>query len=94
MKFQAYSHAREKLLCSRITIAEATADHFWGTGLTMEQTSQCLPEFWPGQNQMGKVLIDLRLRFQQDIDRDSADTIKCKVESPLMSESSKKSGYG
>ena len=94
MKFQACSHVREKLLLSRITITEVTADCFWGIGLTMEQNSQCLPEFGPGQNQMGKVLINLRLKFQQDIDRDSADTTKCKAESPLMSESSKKSGYG
>ena len=94
MKFNACSHAREKLLTSKITIAEVTANKFWGTGLTMEQTTQCLLEYWPGQNQMGKILVDLRQKFQQELERDSADTAKHKAESPLMSESSKKSGYG
>ena len=59
----------------------------------MEQTIQCLLEYWPSQNQMGKILVDLRQKFQQELERDSADTAKCKAESPLMSESSKKSGY-
>ncbi len=94
LKFRTCSHARDRLLASKITIAEAMADHFWGTGLTMEQTVQCLPEFWLSHNHMGRILMDLRQRFQQELKRDSVDTAKCKAESPLMSESSKKSGYG
>ncbi len=93
LKFKSCSHTREGLLSSKITIAEATADHFWGTGLTLEQTVQCLPEFWPGENHMGCVLTDLWLKFQHENERNYVDTVKQKADSPLLPKNSKKSGY-
>ncbi len=66
----------ERLLSSKISIVEATADHFWGMGLTLEQMVQCVPKFWPGQNKMGQILADLCLCFQQDDERNSVDSAK------------------
>ncbi len=52
-KYKACDHAHTALLESKSEIAEATADKLWGTGLDMERTLECLPDYWPGQNLMG-----------------------------------------
>ena len=49
-------HARDALLNSKSELAEATLDHKWGTGLNIDHTVECLPDFWPGQNLMGQIL--------------------------------------
>ena len=59
LKFTSCPHACESLLETRITLAEATRDPFWGTGLTVQQTHECLPDFWPGKNMMGEVLMEI-----------------------------------
>ncbi len=59
LKFTSYPHVREKLLSSKLTIVEATGDPFWGSGLNIQQTLDCLLDYWPGQNNLGKILIDL-----------------------------------
>ncbi len=41
-------------------LAEATRDTFWGTGLDMKITTVTKPEYWPGANQLGVMLMDLR----------------------------------
>ncbi len=56
MKFQQCMHAWQYLLQSKLTLVEATGDHYWGSGLNLEQTRVCLLEFWPGKNMMGVTL--------------------------------------
>ncbi len=53
LKYAAYSHVHDALLNTRVTIAEATGDPYWGTGLNVQQILQCLPEYWPGANHIG-----------------------------------------
>ena len=89
-KYHACAHARLILVNSRLTIAEATSDKFWGTGMTLEQTNQCLPEFWPGQNNMGKILMEVCTLFQNE----EGESGKQKAQSPLVHEVSKKSEHG
>ena len=64
LKFTSCTHACEYLLQSRITLAEATRDNFWGTGLNLQQSSECLPDFWPGDNVMCKILMEIRAELQ------------------------------
>ncbi len=63
LKFTSCTHACEYLLQSRITLAEATRDNFWGTGLNLQQSSECLPDFWPGDNVIGKILMEIRVEL-------------------------------
>ena len=86
LKFQACEHVKHALLDSGLMIVEATGDRFWGSGLALDQTRQCLPEYWPRENQMGKILIDLHQRYADE--RDSLDKVlgaegKHKATSPL-----------
>ncbi len=80
LKFSSCEHVREYLLETRITLAEAMKDPFWGTGLTVQQTHECLPDFWPGQNTMGCILMDVRSELQAAKDK------KWKASSPLESD--------
>ena len=73
LKFTACSHVKDKLLDSRLTIVEATGDPFWGSGLNIQQTLDCLPEFWPGENNLGKILMQLHLDLQ---DTDTSEEYK------------------
>ena len=87
MKFHACPHAMQALLNSRVTIAEATGDMYWGMGLNVLQTEACLQEFWPGKNIMGGILMDLCSMFQEE------NQLKCRAKSPLSSVS-KRTDYG
>ena len=89
MKFRACAHARDALMKANPMIAEAMNDRFWGTGLGPEWTKQCLPEFWPGQNHMGEVLMDLRKSLSAEADG-VEDGNKQKASSPLVQESAKR----
>lgn len=48
MKFRTCTHAMEALLNSTLHIVEATGDKFWGMGLHMDATRECLSEHWLG----------------------------------------------
>lgn len=63
LKFQTCEHAKQALLDSGLMIVEATGDKFWGSGLTLDQTKQCLLEYWLGENYMGKILMDLQHKY-------------------------------
>ncbi len=82
-KFESCSHAHVKLLNAKMVIAEATGNEYWGIGLNVQQTLECLPDYWPGENVMGKILMDLRQSLQQEVDG------KHKAESPLTGDHSK-----
>ncbi len=84
MKYEACSHAREVLLNSKVNLAEVTGDPVWGTGLNVSKMLECLPEFWPGQNLMGHILMELQVEFQLEL-RESEK--KCKAESPMGQQS-------
>ncbi len=86
LKFQVCEYVKHVLLGSSLMIVEATGDKFWGSGLALDQTRQYLPEYWPGENQMGKILMDLHQRYADE--RDSLDKMlgaegKHKATSPL-----------
>ncbi len=77
LKFASCSHARGCLLETRITLAEATRDSFWGTSLTVQQMHECLPDFWPGKNMMGQILMEVWSEVSLIEER------KCKASHPL-----------
>ena len=52
----------DKMLC------EGLPDPYWGSGLNIENTITTKPEFWPGQNNLGKILMDLRSRLRNDVE--------------------------
>ncbi len=85
LKYEACEHAREALLQSALTIAEATGDPFWGTGLNVQQMKDCLMQYWPGQNKMGVVLMTIHNEYTQD--NTDQDGVKRKAISPLANES-------
>ena len=57
LKYTSCVHVKETLLSSALTLVEATGDLFWGSGLNVQHTKECLQEYWPGQNNMGLVLM-------------------------------------
>ncbi len=81
LKYDSCVHVCEYLLNSKITIAEATGNPFWGTGLGVQQTLDCLPDFWPGANHMGWILTEIHLEIQKGLDY--LEEKKRKAESPL-----------
>ncbi len=58
-KFNNCIHARLALLGSKVELVEGTPHLKWGSGLSIEHTRECLPDFWLGQNLMGKILMNL-----------------------------------
>ena len=52
---------RDALIESKDKIlAEATPSKYWATGLSPYITQNCSPSYWPGQNLLGVLLMDLR----------------------------------
>ena len=52
---------RDALIESKDKIlAEATPSKYWDTGLSPYITQNCSPSYWPGQNLLGVLLMDLR----------------------------------
>ena len=46
-------------------LAEATQDIFWGTGHGTYITSNCKQTYWPGQNMLGEMLMNLRCKAKE-----------------------------
>ena len=42
------------------TVVEATSNHFWASGMNVTGTANTPPEDWPGQNTLGKLLMEIR----------------------------------
>ena len=59
LKYSACMHARDKLLKSKLVLAEATGDPFWGMGLGVAQMWECLSDYLPGKNVMETVLMEI-----------------------------------
>ena len=91
LKYAACEHAHQKLLSSHVTVAEATRDPYWGMGLNVAQTLDCLPEYWPRKNIIGEILMELHTCMQAEHDvldetngsDASVDDKKWKAVSPL-----------
>ena len=55
-KFDNCLYAHKVLLKSQSELAEYTPNLVWGTGLDAHRMVETLPDFWPGQNHLGKIL--------------------------------------
>ncbi len=73
-------------------LVEVTGDPFWGTGLNVAQTKECLSDYWPGKNIMGQILMDLQGKIRQQLGDNSShdEGKKCKATSPLSSDTFQK----
>ena len=47
-------------------LAEATPSKYWATGVSPFVTQNCSPDFWPGQNMLGVLLMELTEALLQD----------------------------
>ena len=83
IKYGSCEHVKEALLDSASVIIEAMGDSFWGSGLNVQQTKECLPNYWLGENHMGKILMCLRDEFCGSLEPDGS---KRKAASPLSNE--------
>ncbi len=85
LKYQSCPHVKEKLLKSKLIITEVTGDSYWGTGLNVLQTLECLSNYWLGENVMGVILMEIHDKLQKVIEEqhDSEESLKCKAVSPL-----------
>ena len=60
-KFEHVPEARDALLASSETIAEAVpGQFFWGTGMSKDASHFTSPSAWPGENHLGKILMKVR----------------------------------
>ncbi len=87
-KFNAYSHTCEALLSSKSELIEGTTNLKWGSWLDPHMTAECLPDYWPGKNKMGKLLKEIRsmlleARHLQEQHSDNEYGEKRKSASPL-----------
>ena len=58
-KFNHYIHARQALIQAKAELVECTLNKKWGSGLDVVQTKECHPDYWPGQNVMGQILMQI-----------------------------------
>ena len=83
LKFESCAHARAVLASANSHIVEATSNAFWGSGLLPDLTRMTLVDYWPGENQFGKVLMKIKTQMALDEMETSGD--KWKASSPLVS---------
>lgn len=71
LKFAQNPELLDKLLATGSTLlAEASPfDRIWGIGLNKNQAKYMNPEHWIGQNLLGRILMDLRYWFYQQMQR-------------------------
>ncbi len=92
-KYRSCLHAKSALMNSKVVIAEATSDKIWGSGLNPEMTRTTLSDYWPGKNNLGKILVRICKDFvngdmtakQEDIPGTPGN--KRKATSPLEGQS-------
>ncbi len=68
LKYQSCPHMKEKLLKSKLIIAEVIGDNYWGTGLNILQSHECLSDYWLGENVMGTILMKIHDKIQKEIE--------------------------
>ena len=57
LKYRSCPYVKASLLDSKVIVAEATSDKFWGSGINPEMTRMTLSDYWPGKNNLGKILV-------------------------------------
>ncbi len=67
----------------------------WGSGLDSCMTAECLPDYWPGENKMGKMLKEIRsvlleARCLQELNLDNEHEENRKNPSPLQDSAAKR----
>ena len=68
LKFTQNSMLLDYLICTKGIVAECTRyDKFWGTGVDMVSPTAICPLKWPGENHMGKILVEIRNELLSDI---------------------------
>lgn len=50
----------------KVIVGAAPGDFFWGSGLSAEHTKLTIKEKWPGKNQLGQILQELRSRLENE----------------------------
>ena len=68
-------------------LAEATPSRYWGTGLSIFVTKNCSESYWPGQNMLGALLMQLRGELMAK--KDGSPDVQ--MEEPLCSATSDES---
>ena len=65
-KFSQNPALRQKLIAtgSEILALASPSDSVWGIGMRASAAEKCTPEEWPGQNLLGKILMQLREEFR------------------------------
>ncbi len=71
-------------MTAKVVLVEATTNSFWGFDLPPDQTRHTLSDYWPGKNNMGKILVQLREDLQTDDHTDNHLNEKRKASSPLV----------
>ena len=79
---------------SKSELAEATLNKRQGTGIDLDHTLDCNPDYWPGKNLMGKILKQVQSELLEShclqlVERvkekeKDLDDRKCKEVSPLL----------
>ena len=60
-KFDSVEEFRKELIDSAgMYLIEATMDTYWGVGFLRDVAAYCRPQYWPGENVMGRILMEIR----------------------------------
>ncbi len=82
LKFDSCPHSKAALENANSHIVEATSNVFWGLGLPPDLTRSTLADYWPRENQFGKILMKIKSRLSSEDVETSSD--KWKASSPLV----------
>ena len=66
MKAEQYMPFKDALMENDNLLVAAIPDKFWGSGLTTRQSENIIPEFWPGENKLGMLMMELRKELYRD----------------------------
>lgn len=66
-------------------LAEANRDPLWATGHFPFITSRCKPEYWPGDNMLGQLLMKVRRSLQESKSDTIDDTLLQEIENSKIS---------
>ena len=60
-KFDSVEEFRKEMIDSAgMYLIEATTDTYWGVGFLRDVAAYCRPQYWPGENVMGRILMEIR----------------------------------
>ncbi len=91
-KFNNCPHACHALLCTRAELVEGTMDRKWGSGLDVQRTHEYHPNYWPGENHLGRILMTIRKELERDWELQVLDKERSSKRKPssLVEENSSK----